>query len=94
MHRPVIRARHHHPVRVDSQTIDNGIVAGQILDELALRTLPLFDVVGPGRGKHVELGMKDKAAHRFLVVGEGGHGLAGRQVPQANCRVITCRDNL
>jgi hypothetical protein len=93
-HRPVVRARHHHPVRVDSETVDDCVVAGEVLDELPLGTLPLFDVVGAGRGEHVQLGVEAEAAHGLLVVGERGHGLPGRQVPQADRCVVARSDHL
>ena len=68
--RTVVGARHQNTVAVDGQAVDDGVVARQGLGELAVRALPLLDVVRAGAAEHVELGMEHQAAHRLFVVGE------------------------
>ena len=41
----VVSAGHQDIVGVDCQAVENGVVAGQILNEFAFGTLPLFDIV-------------------------------------------------
>ena len=57
VHRPVVRPGHQHPVGVGGEAVDDGVVARQVLDELALGTFPLLDVVGAAAGEHQQLGV-------------------------------------
>ena len=41
-------SRNQDTVSIAGQSIDNGIVAGEILDEVSIGKLPLFDIVGGG----------------------------------------------
>ena len=46
-------SRNQDTVSIAGQSIDNGIVAREILDEVSIGKLPLFDIVGGGWGKGV-----------------------------------------
>lgn len=58
--RTVVGARHQNTVAVDGQAVDDGVVARQVLDELAVRALPLLDVVRRRRREHVPEGRHRK----------------------------------
>ena len=62
-HRPVVRPTDQDPVTVDRQTVDDGVVAGEVLDELPLGTLPLLDVVRTSTGEHEEPRVSHQASH-------------------------------
>ena len=53
-------SRHQDAVRVDSQSVDDGVVPRQVLDEVAVRKRPLFDVIGRARSKGVSIVNGDK----------------------------------
>ena len=57
VHRAVVRPGHQHSVGVGGETVDDGVVAREVLDELALGTFPLLDVVGAAAGEHQQLGV-------------------------------------
>lgn len=42
----VFTSRHQHAIRINSQSVDDGVVARQVLDEVAIWEHPLLDVVG------------------------------------------------
>lgn len=44
---------HQDAVGVDRQSVDDGVVPGQVLDEVAVGKRPLLDVIGGARGKGV-----------------------------------------
>ena len=52
VHGPVVSPAHQNPVAVHGKTVDDGIVAGQVLNELSLWTLPLFNIVRTTTGEH------------------------------------------
>lgn len=93
-HSAVIAAGNQDAVRIRRHAIDDGRVAGDVLDEVALRTAPLLDVIRRGGGEHVERRMEDDAAHRLLVVCQRTDALAGGQVPQTHCGVVGAGDDL
>jgi len=94
VHCTVVCPGHKHIVSVHCQTVDDGVVAGKVLDKLALRELPLLDVVGTSAGEHVQFGMHHKPADRLFVVGESGHALACSEIPQPDGRVIAASYDL
>lgn len=51
---------HQHAIRVNSQSVDDGIVARQVLDEVAIWEHPLLDVISRTRGKRVSAEEKGK----------------------------------
>lgn len=94
VHRSVVTAGHQNTFWVDRHAVDDGVVTGQVLNEVPLRASPLLDVVGAGRCEHVQRRVEDDAADALLVVGERAHALAGGQVPQPHRRVVTAGDDL
>ena len=84
VHGPVVGPGDEDAVVVERHAVDDGVVPAQVLDEPPLGALPLLDVVRGGGGEHVERGVGHHGADALLVVGQGGQGLAGGQVPQAD----------
>ncbi len=76
------------------------------LDELALRKIPLLDVVGRSRSKRGPVvsekqsrgaklfGMQRQCTDRFLVVGKSAEGAASADVPQTDGAVVGARNYL
>jgi len=97
VHRPVVAARHEHPVVLGRHRVDHGVVARQLLQEATILALPLAQAVGPGRHKGALLqcrGGVTQAPHGLLVVREGGKALAGRQIPQLDRLVVGAGNDL
>lgn len=59
----IITSAAQHSVGVHRQTVDYGIVARQVLDELPLGALPLLDVVRRSRCESIEVGMGGERPH-------------------------------
>lgn len=92
-----LTSREHDAFLVDTERVDDGLVADKVVHKYALGALPLFDAVVvscdmiinslvpscAGAGKAVLCRVDRQRSHRFLVVGQGGHTLAGGQVPQS-----------
>ena len=49
----IICSRNQNIICIDSQTVNNGIVACQVLNKVAVRALPLFNIVWRSGCKHV-----------------------------------------
>jgi len=82
--RPIVCTRCQHVVLVQTQGIDDTVVSAKILHELAFGELPLFDVVGRGRGEGELRGVDGHCPHGLLVVGENcGAGTLGK-VPETD----------
>ena len=88
VHCPIICSRNHHSVGIGSKTIDNGVVSGQVLDELSVGTFPLLDVVRAAAGEHEQLGVENQTTDRLLMVGQSSDTLTSSQIPQTNGGVI------
>lgn len=48
-------SRHQHAIRVNGESVDDGVVARQVLDEVAIWEHPLLDVISRTRGKRVSV---------------------------------------
>lgn len=81
---PVIGSRHQDSVRVNRQSVDDGVVARQVLDEVAVWEHPLLDVVGRSRSKRVLSGVQHQRSDGLLVVGQGRSGFPSDQIPQSD----------
>lgn len=56
----IVTSRDQHAIRVHSQSVDDGVVARQVLDEVAIWAHPLLDVVCRTRRKCVSVQKKKK----------------------------------
>lgn len=48
-------SRHQHAIRINSESVDDGVVSRQVLDEVAIGEHPLLDVISRTRGKRVSV---------------------------------------
>mmetsp|Transcript_6636 Transcript_6636/g.15606 ORF Transcript_6636/g.15606 Transcript_6636/m.15606 type:complete len:351 (+) Transcript_6636:377-1429(+) len=90
----VVRARDEHVVVVDGHGVDDGVVARDVVQELAFGALPLLHVVGRGGGEGVLGWVQRQRAHRLLVVGEHCGGAARHEVPQPYGAIHGAGDDL
>jgi hypothetical protein len=67
---------------------------GKVNSLLSISALPLLDIVHGPRGEGHLLGVRDEASDCLLVVGERGHGLARREVPELDGGVVAARNDL
>lgn len=61
----MITSRDQHAIRVNSECVDDGVVARQVLDEVAIWEHPLFDVISGTRSKRVSVKHR-KEDHNML----------------------------
>ena len=76
-HAPVVAAGEQY-VLVDSERVDDGVVALEVAHERALGTLPLLDAAGTTRGEGKFCGVHGERADALFVVSEHAHGFARR----------------
>ena len=74
----IICSRNQNIVLIDSQTINDGIVARQVLNKIAIRALPLFYIVWRSRCKHVPREKKETLGK--MDISSMWHNLQGRMI--------------
>lgn len=94
VHGAVVGRAQDDSVVVDGQGVDDGLVAGEVLDETTVGAHPFFEIVGGAREKGVFEGGLGQGSDGLFVMREGGHAFARGQVPQFDGGVVAACDNL
>ena len=94
IHGAVVGRRHEDAVVVHGQSIHDGLVARQVLDEAAVASLPLLQGVRRARNEGILERGHGQSPDALLVMSQRRHALAGGQVPQLDGGIVRPGDDL